>query len=447
MIPNRYPLPLINDLIYDLAGYCLFSKFDVWWGYNNIHIKKGDEWKATFKTSKGLFEPTVMFFGLTNSPVTFQTMMDDIFQEEVTQGWLKIYMDDLIVASEDDKILYQQWVDRVLQKIKDHNLFLKAKKCSFHKKQVEYLSIIIGQGKVKMDPVKVKGIAKWPVLMTIKDVHSFLGFCNFYCSFIANFSAMAHPLNDPTKKQWQWSWTEEEQASFDTLKDLCSSYPMLQSLDWTKQFFMDTDTSNFTLGAVISQEFNDRRHPITFHSHTLLPAEWNYDVHNKEMATIVYGFKCACPYFLGANHPITVRTDHKNLQYFCQSQKITGRQARWMEFLKDFDFILEHIPGHANTVANLLSWRKDLNKGVDSHTRMLLPLSLFLCWTLRPNTACKLYIEDNPEKRRTILRELYSSPLARHSGIANTWVLVNRHYEGPQLHTFVKQYVWGCPYC
>ncbi len=208
-----------------------------------------------------------------------------------------------------------------------HDLFLKAKKCSFHKKKVKYLGVIIGQGKVEMDPIKVEGIAKWPTLATVKDVHSFLGFCNFYRSFIANFSAMAQPLNDLTKKLHQWKWGAEEQASFDTLKDLCSSYPVLRSPNWTKQFFMDTDASDFALGIVISQEFMDGQHPIAFHSRTLLPAEKNYDVHDKEMAAIVYGFKCGRPYFLGANHPIMVHMDHKNLQYFHQPQKITGRQA------------------------------------------------------------------------------------------------------------------------
>jgi reverse transcriptase-like protein len=108
----------------------------------------------------------------------------------------------------------------------------------------------------------------------------------------------------------------KEQASFDTLKDLCSLYLMLWSPNWMKQFFMDTNTSDFTLGVVISQEFLDGRHPITFHSCTLLLAEQNYDVHDKEMAAIVYGFKCRCPYFLGTNHPIVIRTNHKNLQYF-----------------------------------------------------------------------------------------------------------------------------------
>ncbi len=198
-----------------------------------------------------------MFFGLTNSPATFQTMMDNIFCEEIAQGWLKIYMDDLIVASEDDEHIHRQRVDQVLHKIKVHDLFLKAKKCSFHKKKVEYLGMIIGQGKVEMDPVKVEGIVKWPTPATVKDVRSFLGFCNFYHSFIANFSAVAQPLNDLMKKLYQWTWGTNEQASFDTLKDLCSSYPVLHSPDWTKQFFMDTDTSDFTLGVIISQEFTD----------------------------------------------------------------------------------------------------------------------------------------------------------------------------------------------
>jgi reverse transcriptase-like protein/integrase-like protein len=201
---------------------------------------------------------------------------------------------------------------------------------------------------------------------------------------------------------------------------------------------MDTDASDFALGAVINQEFNNEKHPIAFHSCTLLPAERNYDVHDKEMAAIIYGFKCGRPYFLGASHPIHVRTDHKNLQYFHQPQKITSRQARWMEFLQDFNFILNHIPGYSNTIADLLSRCRDLNKGVDSQTCILLPPSLFLR---------KIYLEDDPNKRCAILQELHSSPSAGHPGIANTWALVNRHYEGPKLRMFVKQYIQGCPYC
>jgi hypothetical protein len=131
------------------------------------------------------------------------------------------------------------------------------------------------------------------------------------------------------------------------------------------------------------QQFDDNVHPIAFHSRSLLPAEKNYDTHDKELAGVVFGFKCGRPYFLGAKHPICVCTDHKNLQYFREPQKINGRQARWLEFLQDFDYQLEHIPGSTNTIADLLSRRKDLNKGVDSEApRTLLPDHLF-----QPTTA------------------------------------------------------------
>jgi len=131
-IPNKYPLPLISELIYNLAEKHLFSKFDIRWGYNNIRIKEGDEYKAAFKTSKGLFEPTVMFFGLTNSPATFQTMMDNIFQDEIAQGWLRIYMDNMIIATEDNEVLHELHVNHILDKLEKFDLFLKPEKCKFH---------------------------------------------------------------------------------------------------------------------------------------------------------------------------------------------------------------------------------------------------------------------------------------------------------------------------
>ena len=149
MIPNKYPLPLILELIYDLAEKHLFSKFNIHWRYNNIHIKEGDKYKVTFKTSEGLFEPTVMFFGLTNSPATFQMIMDDIFQE-VAQGWLNIYMDDMIITTEDDKVLYKLCVNHILDKLEKFNLFLKPEKYKFHQCEVEYLGVIIGNSTVKI---------------------------------------------------------------------------------------------------------------------------------------------------------------------------------------------------------------------------------------------------------------------------------------------------------
>jgi len=212
---------------------------------------------------------------------------------------------------------------------------------------------------------------------------------------------------------------------------------------------MHTDASGYALGIVIVQGHDDGMHPIAFHSCSLLPAERNYDVHDRELAGVVFGFKCGCPLFLGAQHPVRVLTDHKNLQYFREPQKVTGHQACWIEFLQDFDYILEHIAGTTNTVADLLSRRKDLNKGVDSDLpRIPLPDHLFS--SPSPSSSAlikKTFLADDPSTRREILRTLHDSPVAGHPGIANTWELVREHYEGPRLRQFVEEYIKGCACC
>jgi hypothetical protein len=197
---------------------------------------------------------------------------------------------------------------------------------------------------------------------------------------------------------------------------------------------METDASGYALGAVLMQEFKDGVHPIAFHSRSLLPAERNYNAHDKELAGVVYRFKCGRPFLLGAKHAIRVRTDHKNLQYFRQPQKINGRQARWFEYLQDFDYTLEHIPGSSNTIADLLSRRKDLNKGVNTdEPRILLPDKLFKPHDFPTNFTQnhKIYLPDNTTTRREAVKQLHDTPIAGHPSIANTWNLVKRQYEGP----------------
>lgn len=178
-IKNQYPLPLIPDLIDKLKGAKIFFKFDVRWGYNNVQIKKGDEWKAAFKTNRGLYEPTVMFFGMTNSPATFQSMMNELFKDLIDGGHVVIYMDDILIFTEtmeQHNILIRQ----VLQRLYDNDLFLKPEKCSFRQDKIEYLGLIISYDRIKMDPGKVAAIAEWPIPRRVKEVQSFLGFTNFY---------------------------------------------------------------------------------------------------------------------------------------------------------------------------------------------------------------------------------------------------------------------------
>jgi len=216
-IKNAYPLPLISELLDKLKGARRFTKLDVRWGYNNVRIRNGDQWKAAFKTNRGLFEPTVMFFGLCNSPATFQAMMDDIFGDMINDCIIIVYMDDIFIFAPDEVTLTEN-TKKVLQRLKDNDLFLKPAKCEFNKTKVEYLGMIIEEGKVSMDPGKLKGIRDWPAPTTVKQTRGFLGFGNFYRRFIRSFSNLAKPLNDLLKKDQKFEWTISQQKAFDELK-------------------------------------------------------------------------------------------------------------------------------------------------------------------------------------------------------------------------------------
>ena len=211
------PLPLISEIMDKLKGAKYFTKLNVQWEYNNIRIREGDEWKAAFKTNQGLFEPMVMFFGMCNSLPIFQSMMDSIVIKEIEDGVTIVYMDDILIYATILELL-EKYTKKVLKKLRDHNLFLKAKKCEFNKTKMEYLGLVVEEGKVSTDPVKVKGFADWQVPTCVKNVQSFLGFGNFYQKFIPKFYTLASLLNELLQKDTSFYWTNETQQAFDDLK-------------------------------------------------------------------------------------------------------------------------------------------------------------------------------------------------------------------------------------
>jgi hypothetical protein len=180
---NRYPLPLISKLLSKMKGAKIFSKFDVRWGYNNVRIKSGDEWKAAFLTHQGLSEPTVMFFGLCNSPSTFQWMTNDVFRDLLLRGKILVYLDDIIVFS-DTVEEHQEIIREVLQILQEQGLSLRLEKSEFEKESIEYLGTIVSKHGLAMDPKKVDGIKDWPAPQKVKELQAFLGFANFYHRFI-----------------------------------------------------------------------------------------------------------------------------------------------------------------------------------------------------------------------------------------------------------------------
>jgi len=168
-VKNRYLLPLISELVSQLHRAQYFTKLDVHWGFNNVCIKPGDEWKAAFHTNRGLFEPLIIFFGMTNSPATFQTMMNDVFRTVIAEGIVVVYLEDILIFTKTEEE-HEQAVRRVLEILMEHKLFLRPEKCEFHQKQIEYLGLVISENKVAIDPVKVAGVREWPVLENWTDV-------------------------------------------------------------------------------------------------------------------------------------------------------------------------------------------------------------------------------------------------------------------------------------
>jgi len=252
-VKNKYLLSLISELVSQLRGARYFTKLDVRWGFNNVRIKPRNEWKAAFWTNRGLFEPLVMFFGMTNSLATFQTMMNDIFQNLIAEGIMVVYLDDILIFTK-TKEEYEQVVRRVLQVLKENKLFLRPEKCEFCKQWIEYLGLVISENKVSMDPVKVAGVREWPTPKNKTDVQAFLGFVNFYWRFIQDFSAKAQPLFDLTRSEQVWMWSRKEQAAFEDLKTVVTTALIVSPQLESDPFRIEVDSSDFATGAVLSQQ-------------------------------------------------------------------------------------------------------------------------------------------------------------------------------------------------
>ena len=220
-----------------------------------------------------------MFFGLTNSPATFQTMMNHIFRpliakHELLGTSIRVYMDDIAIATHTCDDDHTAAVTDVLQLAADHDLYFKPEKCVFHAPSIDYLGVILEKGVTRMDPVKIAAIRDWPTPDKVKDVRSFLGFCNFYRAFIRGFASIAKPLNTLTRKDANWNWTPEHQRAFEDLKSRVSSEPILTHPELDQQFELEVDASGFAVGAVLLQKKKDnKRHPVGYYSATLNEAE------------------------------------------------------------------------------------------------------------------------------------------------------------------------------
>jgi hypothetical protein len=338
-----------------LRGAKIFTKIDLKNGYNLIRIKPRDEWKMVFKIWYGLYEYTVMPFGLSNAPATFQNMMNHIFRDLLDLG-LIVYLDDILIYAETEEE-HDRIVTEVLKCLTENGLAISQDKCFWSTNRVDFLGYVISKDGIEMAQDKVQCIRDWECPRSLRDIQSFIGFANFYRWFIEGFSKIAKPLSDSTKgSPKDWIWTDAMTKSFEKLKYCFMTEPILTHFDPNYKCIVKTDASDFALSGTLSQVAKDKKlHPNAFHSRKFSPAEINYKIHDKELLAIVDSFKAWQRYLEGSLHMVQVFTDYKNLEYFMTTKVLNRRQACWAQELASVDFKIYYRKGTSNGKPDALS--------------------------------------------------------------------------------------------
>src|ERR1700682_1264598 len=488
MVKDHNPIPGIRQAMEKLQGKTLFSKFDIRHGYNNIRLAEEDKHKAAIQTRHGTYIPQVMYYGTSNAPAFFQrTMRRDFasFLEQYKDN-ADQYMDDYWIATTDDEegvALHIEAIHAFLGNCEKHSYFLKASKCEIMKKQITLLGwLVTGEG-LRIDPTKVTGISEWPrTLESVKQVRKTMGVLGYQRPFIQGFAKIAKPIVELTKKGMPFEWTEERRDALETLIQKVTSAPVLAFPDLERPFELEVDASAYAVGAILFQrDEQDRKRDVGYFSKALKPAEWNYDIWDREFLAVIKALGNWRHILIGTPHKITVWTDHANLQYYRQPQKVNRRVARGINFMAEFPLELKHIAVRKNR-ADPLSRRPDYDDGSkDNEEVVALPDKLFvrtiqtsgfdhmitdLQWQQAQKMAewkkeyhlrrtkegrfhkgIAMVVPINEKLRKDLVELMHDSPTAAHPGVDKTHKALLRQYWWPGCKEFVQQYVKGCAIC
>lgn len=356
-VSDAYPMPRIDELLDRLAGAQYVSTLDLSKGYWQIALTKDGIERSAFITPFGLFEFLVMPFGMKNAPATFQRVVDQLL--EGCQGFTCAYLDDIAIFS-DTWEEHLHHVGTILDRICKAGLTIRPDKCQLGMAEVQYLGHRVGGGTMKPEPAKVQAIHDWPTPQTKKQIMSFLGTASYYRKFVPNFSTVAKPLTDLTRKNSprMIHWTPACDSAFQQLKSALASNPVLAAPDYKKCFVVQTDASTYGLGAVLSQ-VNEagEEHPIAFISRKLLDREVAYATIEKECLAIVWALKKLQPYLYGRE--FTILTDHNPLTWLNRVSGDNGRLLRWSLALQPYNFTIQYRHGSQHQNADGLSRQQD----------------------------------------------------------------------------------------
>ncbi|KAL0541114.1 hypothetical protein IC582_021151 [Cucumis melo] len=396
-VKNRYPLPRIDDLFDQLQGATVFSKIDLRSGYHQLRIRDGDIPKTAFRSRYGHYEFVVMSFGLTNGPAVFMDLMNRVFKDFL-DSFVIVFIDDILIYSKTEAE-HEEHLHQVLETLRANKLYAKFSKCEFWLRKVTFLGHVVSSEGVSVDPAKIEAVTNWPRPSTVSEIRSFLGLAGYYRRFVEDFSRIASPLTQLTRKGTPFVWSPACESSFQELKQKLVTAPVLTLPDGSRNFVIYSDASKKGLGCVLMQQGK----VVAYASRQLKIHEQNYPTHDLELAAVVFALKIWKHYLYGEK--IQIYTDHKSLKYFFTQKELNMRQRRWLELVKDYDCEILYHPGKANVVADALSRkgfeRAEIAVSVGEVTAQLAQLSVQP--TLRQKIiAAQLNDPYLAEKRRMV---------------------------------------------
>ena len=366
-IKDSYALLRIDEILNGLSGSPYFSVLDMKSGYHQVEVEEEHKQRTAFTVgSLGFYEYNRLPFGLTNSPATYQRLMEECLGD-LNHNICHIYLDDVVVFSE----TYEQHLERLEQvflKIKEAGLKLSPKKCKFFQSEVKYVGHIVSAEGIRADPEKISKIVNWSEPSNVDELRTFLGFTGYYRRFVKDYAKLAKPLNDllvginlksksKNKKVSQcapWKWNIEQQKAFKTLRDCLTEPPILSYPDYTKSFVLYTDASINGLGAVLCQEQDGKERVISYGSRGLSKAERNYSAHKLEFLALKWAITQKYhDYLYGSD--FLVYTDNNPLTYVLSTARLDATGCRWMAALANYNFAIKYKPGKSNVVADTLS--------------------------------------------------------------------------------------------
>ncbi|KAK1595925.1 hypothetical protein QYE76_007775 [Lolium multiflorum] len=343
----RHPIPRLDDMLDELSGATIFSKIDLRSGYHQIRMAIGDEWKTAFKTKLGLYEWLVMPFGLSNAPSTFMRLMNHILRPLIGKS-VVVYFDDILIYSKtlEDHV---QHVREVLCILRHEKLFANLPKCHFAQNKLVFLGFVVSANGIEVDSSKVEAIHNWPTPTNVGQVRSFHGLAGFYRRFVKDFSTIACPLNELTKKNVPFVWGKAQQKAFDELKKRLTEAPLLALPDFSKTFEIECDASGLGIGGVLMQNGK----PVAYYSEKLDGARLNYPIYDKELYALIRVLEVWQHYLWPKE--FVIHSDHESLKYLKSQHNLNKRHAKWVEFIESFPYVIKYKKGKENVVADALS--------------------------------------------------------------------------------------------